>query len=489
MLKKLDGYILKIFLGPFFFIFSILFFIFIVQFAWQEMEKFIGKGLEWYTIAELLFYLGINVIQLVLPLTILLGSIMTFGGFGERYELAAMKASGIPLMRIIAPVFTLVMLLSVGLFFFGDRVMPYSQRKAKNLLFSIIQTKPTMQIKEGVFIESIPNFQLKINKVSGENSEFLEDVFIHQNASFEDNTMTILAKNGILKADKEDNRYLKLELFDGVAYTDNIKGKNIYDRQRQENQTSKFDTLNYYFDISDLIEKKDDKNNVGDHYKFLNGNDLKKLIDSTTLSYKELYKTEQDKALVNNYYFLKETNKLDSTKQAKPTISLDKFSKEEQDRLIDQAIQMVNRDKETSSYLNDFFNNNDKYYSKINLHYYRNLSYAFTCILFFLIGAPLGSIVKKGGIGMPVIISIIIFVIYFIINFSAENMAKNGKVTPFTAAWIANIIALPFAIVLCIKANKDSALFDSAKYIDPITDFFSRFKKNKQNTEEHSRYQ
>ena len=395
MLKKLDGYILKTFLGPFFFIFSILFFIFIVQFAWQEMEKFIGKGLEWYTIAELLFYLGINVIQLVLPLTILLGSIMTFGGFGERYELAAMKASGIPLMRIIAPIFTLVMLLSIGLFFFGDRVMPYSQRKAKNLLFSIIQTKPTMQIKEGVFIESIPNFQLKINKVTGENSEFLEDVFIHQNASFGDNTMTILAKNGILKADKEDNRYLKLELFNGIAYTDNIKGKNIIERERQENQTTKFDTLNYYFDISELIEKKDDGNQVGDHYKFLNGNDLKHLIDSVTIEYTDLYKTEQEKAFVNGFYFLKEVNKIDSTKVTEPTVTIEQFNPQEQDRLIGQAIQMVNRDKESSSYLNDFFINNDKYYSKINLHYYRNLSYAFTCVLFFLIGAPLGSIVKK----------------------------------------------------------------------------------------------
>ena len=133
MLKKLDAYILKTFLGPFFFIFSILFFIFIVQFAWQEMGKFIGKGLEWYIIVELLFYLGINVIQLVLPLTVLLGSIMTFGGFGERYELAAMKASGIPLMRIIGSVFGFVFCLSIGLFFFGDQIMPLSQRRSDNV--------------------------------------------------------------------------------------------------------------------------------------------------------------------------------------------------------------------------------------------------------------------------------------------------------------------------------------------------------------------
>ena len=488
MFKKLDGYILKTFLGPFFFIFSILFFIFIVQFAWQEMEKFIGKGLEWYIIVELLLYLGINVIQLVLPLTILLGSIMTFGGFGERYELAAMKASGISLLRIIAPIFGLVMLMSIGLYFFGDRVMPLSQRKAKNLAFSILQTKPTMQIKEGVFIESIPNFQLKINKVSGENSEYLEDIFVHQNAGFGENTMTILAKNGILKADKEDNRYLKLELFDGIAYTDNINGKNINQRLRQENQTAKFDTLNYYFDISDLIEKNNDNNQVGDHFKFLNGGDLSKMIDTLTINYTDLYKNEQQKAFDNIFYFSKEFKSVDST-ALEPTVDINKFSPQEKDKMYLQAIQNVQRDKENAGYLVDQLKQNDKYYSKVNLHYYRNLSYAVTCIIFFLIGAPLGSIVKKGGIGMPVIISIVIFVVYFVINFTAENMAKNGKIMPFVAAWIANAIALPFAIVLSIKANKDSGLFDSSKYVDPIVDFFAKFRKKKQNTEEHSRYQ
>ncbi len=488
MIKKLDGYILKTFLGPFFLIFSILFFIFMVQFAFQELEKFIGKGLEWYIIAELLFYFGINVVQLVLPLSILLGSIMTFGGFGERYELAAMKASGISLIRIIMPIFSLVMLMSVGLYFFGDRIMPLSQRKAKGIFFTILQTKPTLQIKEGVFIESIPNFQLKINKVSGENSEFLEDIFVHQNAGFGENTMTILAKNGILKADKDDNRFLKLELFNGVAYTDNIKGKNILERAKQENQSSKFDTLNYYFDISDLLEKNNDESNVGDHYKFLNGKDLGLLIDTLIIDTKERYHQEQDKAVINAFYFSSEYNKVDST-NIQPVATLEEFSPQDQDRIINQALSMVERDKETSGYLVDEVKNIEKYFSKVNLHYYRNLSYAFTCILFFLIGASLGSIVKKGGIGMPVIISIIIFVVYFVINFSAENMSKNGNLTPFVAAWIANAIALPFAIILSIKANKDSGLFDSSKYVDPIVDFFSKFRKKKQNTEEHSRYQ
>lgn len=183
-----------------------------MQFAWQEMEKFAGKGLSWITITELLLYLGINVIQLVLPLSILLGSIMTFGGFGERYELAAMKASGISLIRIFLPMFTLVVLMSIGLYYFGDYVMPYSQRKAQNLSYNIVKANPTLQFTEGVFIEGIPGFSMKISEISGEESDQLKDVFIYQGGGYDDDKRTIIAKRGTLNRDKEDFRLMKMVL-------------------------------------------------------------------------------------------------------------------------------------------------------------------------------------------------------------------------------------------------------------------------------------
>jgi len=486
MLKKLDSYIIKTFLGPFFFIFSVLFFIFIVQFAWQQMEKFVGKGLEWYIIAELLFWLGINVIQLVLPLTILLGSIMAMGGFGERYELAAMKASGISLTRILAPLFGLIMLMSIGLYFFGDKVMPYSQRKARTIYFNILQTKPTVSMKEGVFLESVPGFQMKINKVSGENSEKLEDVFVHQSASFGENTMTIIAKKGNLAPDKKNNNYLKMELYDGVAYTDNIKDKNFEQRKKQENQHTKFDTLNYFIDISELLNSGKGEE-PGDSYKYLDGAGLKYLIDSLNGDYKKYYNDLKTNLFNQNYYYSTYVKKIDTIKTTSH-FDLKKQKVEDQDRVLNQAIQMVTRDQDNLNFSKEEIINKEKLYSKINIHYQRNFSYSVTCIIFFLIGASLGAIVKKGGIGMPVIISIIIFVIYFILNFSAENMAKNGNLDPNIAAWAANIIALPFSILFCFKANQDSELFNSSVYFDPIVKYFSKFRKTNK-SEEHSRYQ
>src|SRR5690554_6298904 len=218
MIRKLDWYTVKTFLGLFFFIFSILFFIFMFQFAWQEIDRFAGKGLSWVTIVELLFYLGINVIQLVLPLSILLGSIMTFGGLGERYELAVMKASGISLARILLPLFTVVILLSVGLYYFGGYIMPYSQRKAQNLTYNIVKTNPTLQFVEGAFVEGIPGFSIQISEISGEESDQLAEVFINQSGKYNDDKRTIISESGTLNRDEEDLRLLKMVLFNGTIY-------------------------------------------------------------------------------------------------------------------------------------------------------------------------------------------------------------------------------------------------------------------------------
>ena len=222
MIKKLDKYILTSFLGPFLFIFSILFFIFSVQFAFQEISKLVGRGLTFFEIAKLLFYLGTTVIQMVVPLSILLSSIMCFGGFGERYELAAMKASGISLARIMLPVFGFTLVVAVGLFFFSNNVLPDNHRKAKNLLYNIAQSKPALRFVSGQFNSNIPGFTMRVGEISGENSDQLKDIMIHKQAtSYQDQT-TVIAENGILNS-TADKKYLKFELHKGFIYDSKIE--------------------------------------------------------------------------------------------------------------------------------------------------------------------------------------------------------------------------------------------------------------------------
>lgn len=487
MFRKLDWYTVKIFFGPFFFIFSILFFIFIVQFAWQELDKFAGKGLSWLTIGELLFYLGINVIQMVLPLSILLGSIMTFGGLGERYELAAMKASGISLARIILPLFTVVTLMSVGLYYFGDYVMPYSQKRAKNLAYNIVKANPTLQLVEGAFIENIPGFSMKISEVSGEDKDQLKDVFIFQEGGYDDDKRTILAKSGTLNRDAEDIRMLKMVLYDGYIYVDQIKGKSIPQLRKQPNQMIAFDTLTQYIDISEILQKAMDEENIQDHYMFLNAKKLNERNDSMSKANKIYFEKISTQAFDKSILGAAGLTEISSSDTPKAPETIEDFPAVKKTPIVMEALLHADHQADSYGWQGEDIIYKSKLLAKQRLHYQRNFSYAFTCIVFFLIGAAMGAIVKKGGLGMPVVISIVIFVLYYIINFSTENMTKNGVLHANFAAWAANLVFFPLALILFYKANNDSALFNLSNYTDPVMRLLNKLGLVK--SSEHSRYQ
>lgn len=277
-MKKLDKYIIKTFFGPFLFIFSVLFFIFIVNIIWTQMSQLTGKGLTYWEITKFLFYLGISVVSMVLPLTILLSSIMTFGDFGERYELAAMKAAGISLVRVMMPLFVTVSLLSVALFFFSNNIIPDFQRKAKNMMFNIISSKPAINFTPGVFIDQISGYSVKFDKIYGEKGEKLEGVFLHKNASAYDDQQTIIAKKGKF-APAVDRNYLKLILYDGYVFTDDISNKSYNDRLKQPNQSVRFDSLVNHFDISELINNAIEKEKITDDYRFQTYNEVAKTLE------------------------------------------------------------------------------------------------------------------------------------------------------------------------------------------------------------------
>lgn len=231
------------------------------------MSQLTGKGLSYGEILKLLFYLGMSVVSMVLPLTILLSSIMTFGDFGERYELAAMKAAGISLLRVMMPLLITVSFLAGILFFFSNNVIPDFQRKAKNMLFNIVSSKPAINFTPGVFIDQISGYSVKFDKIYGEKGEKLEGVFLHKNASPYDNQQTIIAKQGKF-APAEDRNYLKLILYNGYVFEDNISGKPYEERKKQPNQSVKFDSLVYHFDISELINNAIEQEKITDDYRF-----------------------------------------------------------------------------------------------------------------------------------------------------------------------------------------------------------------------------
>lgn len=483
MIKKLDGYVIKTFFGPFLFIFSVLFFIFVVNIIWIRLAQFTGKGLSYWEILKLLSYLSANVVQLVLPLTILLASIMTFGDFGERYELAAMKAAGISLTRIMLPLFGVAFIFSLFLFIFSNNVIPDFQRKAKNMLYNIAATKPALNFTPGQFIQQIPGYSVKFDKISGENGENLEGVFIHKMANSFENQQSIVAEKGKFVPATNRN-FLKLVLFNGHIFEDNISNSDYNQRLKQPDQAIKFDTLVSHFNISDIINKTLESQKITDDYSFQNFIELNSTIEKA--------KKENDNVIGNiSNELINQTNGfvsyIDKTKFKGKIVdapSIESLEQKKKEELLYSAYNKIDGIKSLNTSKSSQIKELHGYFSRVILHQQRIFAYSVTCLIFYLIGASLGSIIRKGGLGLPVVMAIVVFIIFYVMNLSVENMAWSGKLDPYVAAWLPNMVLFPFGAWLTYKALTDSQLFDIEKYkslFKPITD---RFTKNK----EHERY-
>lgn len=448
------------------------------------MGQLAGKGLTYWEITKFLFYLGINVVSMVLPLTILLSSIMTFGDFGERYELAAMKAAGISLVRVMMPLFITVSILAGILFLFSNNVIPDFQRKAKNMMFNIISSKPAINFTPGVFIDQISGYSVKFDKIQGENGEKLEGVFLHKNASTYDDQQTIIAKRGKF-APAVDRNYLKLILYDGYVYTDNVSNKSYEERLKQPNQSVKFDSLVNHFDISELINKGIENEKITDDYRFQTYGEVAKTLEKNRKDNVTIMGSVSSPIISQTNNYVQYIDKTKTKEKVTQPYIIDTLKKPKKLEVLWGAYNKIESLKAAVMSNQGAIDDLVKQHNKIVIYQQRIISYSFTCIIFFLIGASLGSIIRKGGMGLPVIIAIVIFIIFYVLNLSVENLSWKGSLNPYLATWIPNIVLFPFSIWLTYKALTDSQLFDIEKYRALFKPFIERFSKPK----EHQRYQ
>lgn len=448
------------------------------------MGQLAGKGLTYWEITKFLFYLGISVVSMVLPLTILLSSIMTFGDFGERYELAAMKAAGISLVRVMMPLFITVSILAGILFLFSNNVIPDFQRKAKNMMFNIISSKPAINFTPGVFIDQISGYSVKFDKIQGENGEKLEGVFLHKNASTYDDQQTIIAKRGKF-APAVDRNYLKLILYDGYVYTDNVSNKSYEERLKQPNQSVKFDSLVNHFDISELINNGIENEKITDDYRFQTYGEVAKTLEKNRKDNVTIMGSVSSPIISQTNNYVQYIDKTKTKKKVTQPYKIDTLKKPKKLEVLWGAYNKIESLKAAVMSNQGAIDDLVKQHNKIVIYQQRIISYSFTCIIFFLIGASLGSIIRKGGMGLPVIIAIVIFIIFYVLNLSVENLSWKGSLNPYLATWIPNIVLFPFSIWLTYKALTDSQLFDIEKYRALFKPFIERFSKPK----EHQRYQ
>ena len=458
-MKRLHLFLIKSFLGPFITTFFITIFILLMQFLWKYIDDLVGKGLEFTQIAELLFYASARFVPLALPIAMLLSSVMIFGKLGEQYELVALKSSGISLYRILLPLIILVTLISYGSFLFSNYVMPIANLKNGSMIYDIQRKKPALNIKEGIFYKDIEGFSIKVNEKDPDGIT-LNGIIIYDHTAKDGNNNIITAESGKMEL-TIDEKFLELTLYNGHSYID------IPDKKREKKNPFRVTHFNkelIRFDLASFNTIKNSESLYKGHYAMLNNKQLEDAIDSLQIKYEEkqlLFK----KSISRKYS--EEIGESDSKKTIYPHNKRQKY---------DIAINKIRGLQSIVQSKKDELEYREVIITKHKIEWHRKISLAVACLLLFLIGAPLGSIIRKGGFGIPVLVSVIFFIFYHVINMIGEKSAKELSIEAYEGMWLTNIIFLPIAIFLIYKAKNDSRIFDFTQLIIVL----NRFKKKVQ---------
>lgn len=436
-----------------------------MQFFWLYIDDFVGKGIDTKIIFEFIFYQSAVLVPLALPLAILLSSLMTFGNLGESFELVAIKSAGISLLRFMRPLFFVCFLLAGVAFAFSNYVIPVANLKSRTLLADIVWSKPAFDLKEGVFYDKIPNFAIKIGKKEA-NDSVIQDVIIYEQGNpLQDNF--IIAKSGVMRV-TESKRFLEFNLKDGWRYQE--RG-NYYDSKNTEFIRIGFKEYKKQFDLSTLGFSSRTADSVNkNNERMYSMRQLEKTIDSLQRENKQIRK-QNETELLRQFHFagLIDTawSKKSSiaTKKTKPVINFDELLPDSAKTNVNQNTRHVATSVSSiNESLVNTLKDRERNLRKHKIEWHRKIVLSLACIVLFLIGAPLGSIIRKGGLGTPLIFAIIFFMIFYFSSTAGEKMAKENTLSPFGGMWLATFILLPVGLFLIYKALRDSQLFNKEVY-------------------------
>ena len=481
-MKILDKYILKSYLTRFIGVFAICFLIFIIQTFWLYIDELAGKGLDIFTIGKFFMYFSPKLVPLVLPLSILLASLTTYGTLSENYEFIAMKSNGISIVRSMVALLIFHIFLGVGSFYFSDNVVTYGELKSYNLRKNLAKLKPTLNIREGIF-NDIGNMNIKVARKYGDNEQFLEDIILHNISDDEINRLVIKAEKGEVK--NEDNNYLQLILRNGNRYED-ILASTAAEKQKYPHTRASFDEYILNIDISEFNNVDLNEENYRSTYKMQKINQLK--TNSDTLN----DKFNEDKIIFGKTFVAGHTlKKLPNLNTNQIELNDSEINGSFLNLLNDPEIYEINgvlamAQEEAEMYIRQLDNKKKVFFLQqklINLHKLtinERYSLVFACIFLFLIGASLGAIIRKGGLGLPLVLSIVIFLTYHYIGVFGKNAAEDNSISPFLGSWISTFIIAPFAIYLTKIVSSDRGV--NFIVYDKIIQVITKFKSgNEQN--------
>ena len=413
-MKKINLYLIKSFIGPFLTSLIIVLFVLLMQFLWKFIDDLIGKGLSTLQVSELMIYSIARFVPLALPIAVLISSVMVIGKLGEDYELTAFQSSGISITKIMKPLFIIILLISLSSYLFSNYIMPIANFKGGSLLYENKKKKPAVNIKEGIFYNDIEGYSIKIGSKE-DNGKILTNLLIYDHTGNSGNKKVISAESGTMTI-TEDERYMELSLYNGTSYME-VDG--VKQRRDSPHRKISFEKELIRFDLSSFNIKNSEMLYKG-HYAMLNNTQLENSIDSLNR------KLNEKETLINNRILDNYKNKKKRKRDYSKHNNIDNNKK-----MFTRAINKLRVLKSVSQSNANDINYKKMIIAKHKIEWHRKLSLSIACIVMFLIGAPLGSIVRKGGFSIPLLISILLFVIYYVISISGEKTAKDLSISPF----------------------------------------------------------
>ena len=470
-MKKIDQLVVKSFIGPFILTFCIAQFVLVIQFLWVYVDDLVGKGLDTWVLLKLMFFASASLVPLALPLAVLLASIMTYGAFGEHYELTAVKSAGISLLRFMRPLILTVTGISLFALYFSNNLLPRANLKFRSLLYDIQQQKPTIALKPGIFFSGLEGFFIKI-EAKDDKTNMLTNLTVYDHTSGRGDDHVITAETGRMEHD-EDNLALTLILENGKQYKE-IDPKEPKDPNNYEMMSTSFKRWEKKFDLTKFKLPKTDESFFKGMKQMLNLKQLSSEVDTLGIEANNLKKGMV--TYIVPYYNLKKFG-LDTLKKlpavspakfAKSTELLDSYERTKKIQILEYAMTQARNIKNYADVTTKQLEFKDHDYTTHMVEIYRKFTLSIACLVLFFIGAPLGSIIRKGGLGWPLFYSVIFFIIYHVASIMGQKMAENNVFTAFGGMWLSTFILLPMGLFLTLKATNDSKLY-SIDYYKNIT--------------------
>ncbi len=467
-MKKFNVLIVRSFLQSFFPTFVIVMFILLMQVVWLYVDELVGKGLEWTVIAELMFYFSASLIPQALPLSVLLASIMTFGNLGESYELVAAKAAGISTMKIFRPMMLVMIGISLFAFFVSNILIPQANLKRSSLLYDVRQQKPSLAISEGVFYTGIEGITMRVGKKDKTTQE-MYDIMIYDQRENNTYPVIITAKRGTMGM-SEDKRFLFFKLYDGARYEEMEKQQGYYNSY--PHTKASFSQEQIAFDLNNFKFNRTDESLFKHHFEMLNIVQLGHNSDSldSVAIMKSLYlktlaqpycqwlPSENDSIYLRNY----KTHQL----ALADSNVMSHFTDVDKSVAIINASNNARAVKNMLDYSISEFDDLTKLRARHKIEWHRKLTLAVACFVMFFIGAPLGSIIRKGGFGLPIVISVLLYLGFHIVSLTGEKAAKTLAWTPLDGMWMPIAVLLPLGLFLTFQASNDSQLLDKSAWVN-----------------------